>query len=69
MLQCPDAPVTAPRQADKEDEIFDVVDEGNNIIGQQLRRIVHRDGILHRAVYCFVFNPAGQLLIQRRSPK
>ncbi len=53
--------------ADKEDEVFEVVDANNNVIGTERRGVVHKTGLLHRAVYCFVFNDAGQLLIQQRS--
>lgn len=53
---------------DKEDEVFELVDENDQVIGKEHRGIVHRQGYLHRAVYAWVFNPAGELLIQRRSP-
>jgi isopentenyl-diphosphate delta-isomerase type 1 len=48
-------------------DIFDVVDENDNIIRQEERSIVHRDKLLHRAVHVFVFNADGQLYLQRRS--
>ncbi len=47
--------------------MFDVVDELDQVIGQAARSVVHREGYLHRAVQIFVFNSAGQLLIQKRS--
>ncbi|KAL4449380.1 hypothetical protein ABPG77_007024 [Micractinium sp. CCAP 211/92] len=53
--------------ADKE-EYFDLVDEEDRVIGQELRSVVHRKGLLHRAVYVWVFRPDGRLLIQQRSP-
>lgn len=53
--------------ADKDDEVFEVVDANNVVIGTQLRGVVHKTGLLHRAVYCFVFNEQNQLLIQQRS--
>jgi isopentenyl-diphosphate delta-isomerase type 1 len=53
---------------DKEDEIFDLVDENDQVIGRELRGTCHRQGLLHRAVYCWVFNSENNLLIQRRSP-
>jgi isopentenyl-diphosphate delta-isomerase type 1 len=53
---------------DKEDEVFELVDENDQVIGREHRGIVHRQGLLHRAVYAWVFNPAGELLIQQRSP-
>mmetsp|Transcript_12034 Transcript_12034/g.30886 ORF Transcript_12034/g.30886 Transcript_12034/m.30886 type:complete len:185 (-) Transcript_12034:89-643(-) len=55
--------------ADNQEEVFDVVDEENRVTGQELRKVVHQQGILHRAVYCFVFNSAGELLLQRRVPE
>jgi hypothetical protein len=55
--------------ADKEVELFDIVDDHNKVIGQQQRSVVHTLGLKHRAVYCFVFNSNGDLLLQQRSPK
>lgn len=49
------------------EEIFDVTDEQDNVIGQAPRSEVHARGLLHRAVHIFVFNRAGQLLLQKRS--
>lgn len=52
---------------DKEDEVFDLVNEDDEIVGQEFRGIVHKKGLLHRAVYCWVFNSDGKLLLQKRS--
>ncbi len=49
------------------DELFDVCDAEDNVIGQATRGEVHARGLLHRAVHIFVFNFSGELLIQRRS--
>ncbi|MGH7127781.1 MAG: NUDIX hydrolase [Planctomycetaceae bacterium] len=49
------------------DELFDVVDAADRVIGQLPRSEVHRRGLLHRAVQVFVFNSRGELLIHRRS--
>lgn len=49
------------------EEIFDVVDESDLVIGQAPRSEVHANGLLHRAVHTFVFNSAGKLLLQLRS--
>ncbi|EFN56468.1 hypothetical protein CHLNCDRAFT_22214, partial [Chlorella variabilis] len=56
--------------ADREQELFELVDEAGNTLGTELRSVVHRKGasLLHRAVYVWVFRPDGALLIQRRSP-
>ena len=48
-------------------EIFDVVNERDEVIGQQERSEVHRLGLLHRAVHVLVFNAAGQVFLQKRS--
>jgi isopentenyl-diphosphate delta-isomerase type 1 len=49
------------------EEIFDVVDERDEVIGQLPRRVVHRDGHKHRAVHVLVFNSLGQVFLQKRS--
>jgi isopentenyldiphosphate isomerase len=51
------------------EEIFDVVNEQDEVIGQQPRREVHRLGLMHRAVHVLVFNAAGQVFLQKRSLK
>ena len=51
------------------EEIFDVVDEEDQVIGQAPRSIVHLRKLLHRAVHVFVFNPEGKLLVQLRSAR
>jgi len=48
-------------------EIFDVVNERDEVIGQQPRAEVHRLGLMHRAVHVLVFNAAGQVFLQKRS--
>ena len=50
-----------------QEEVFDVVDAEDRVIGQAPRSEVHRRGLLHRAVHIFVFNSRGELLLQRRS--
>ena len=52
---------------DNPDELFDVVDAGDRVIGQATRSDVHARGLLHRAAHVFVFNSMGQLLLQQRS--
>jgi 16S rRNA (adenine1518-N6/adenine1519-N6)-dimethyltransferase len=50
-----------------DDEIFDVVDDNNLVVGQSSRSEVHSRGLLHRAVHIFVFNKLGELYLQKRS--
>jgi isopentenyldiphosphate isomerase len=49
------------------EEIFDVVNERDEIIGQRPRGEVHRLGLMHRAVHVLVFNAAGEIFLQKRS--
>jgi isopentenyl-diphosphate delta-isomerase type 1 len=51
----------------KTEEMFDVVDEHDQVIGQRTRREVHKLGLRHRAVHVLVFNSHGQLFLQKRS--
>ena len=52
---------------DNQQELFDVVNASDEVIGQATRGEVHRRGLMHRAVHIFVFNSAGGLYLQKRS--
>src|ERR1700722_1586072 len=49
------------------EEIFDVVNERDEVVGQNTRREVHRLGLKHRAVHVLVFNQKGEIFLQKRS--
>jgi isopentenyldiphosphate isomerase len=49
------------------EEIFDVVNERDEVIGQRSRGEVHRLGLRHRAVHVLVFNSRGDIFLQKRS--
>ncbi len=49
------------------EEMFDVVDENDQVIGQRSRRDVHRLGLRHRAVHVLIYNHRGELFLQQRS--
>lgn len=49
------------------EEIFDVVDEHDAVIGRETRSRVHQLGLKHRAVHVLVFNARGDLFLQKRS--
>src|ERR1043165_1399641 len=49
------------------EEIFDVVNERDEVIGRETRRTVHRTGLRHRAIHVFVFNARGDVFLQKRS--
>ena len=50
-----------------DNEIFDVVDLHDRVVGRELRKVVHAQGLLHRAVHIFVQNPKGEMYLQKRS--
>jgi len=49
-------------------ERFPVVDEEDRVTGEAPRSVVHGDNLRHRAVHLFIFNRAGDLFLQKRSP-
>jgi isopentenyldiphosphate isomerase len=51
------------------EEIFDIVNERDEVIGSAPRGVVHARGLLHRAVHVLVFNARGQVFLQKRSMK
>ncbi len=50
-----------------DNELLEVVDEYDRIIDIAARRQIHAEGLMHRAVYIFLFNEAGAIYVQRRS--
>jgi len=51
------------------EEIFDVVNERDEVVDRKPRSEVHRLGLLHRAVHILVFNSRGEVFLQKRSMK
>jgi len=49
------------------EEIFDVVNDQDEVIDQKSRREVHRLGLKHRAVHIIVTNAKGDIFMQKRS--
>ena len=49
------------------EEIFDICDAEDRVIGQAPRAEVHARKLLHRAVHIWVFNSSGELLLHLRS--
>ena len=49
------------------EEIFDEVNERDEVIGQRPRSEIHRLKLNHRAIHVFVFNAQGHLFLQKRS--
>ena len=49
------------------DELLDIVDDTDRIIGQELRAVVHQHGLQHRGVHVFLVTPENKLVVQQRS--
>jgi isopentenyl-diphosphate delta-isomerase len=49
------------------EDIFDIVNERDEVIGRAPRSEVHARGLLHRAVHVLVFNAQGEMYLQKRS--
>ena len=52
---------------DPGDEIVAIVDEDNNVVGSAVRREMRARRLPHRATYILVFNPRGEVFIQKRT--
>jgi len=48
-------------------ELFDVVNERDEVVGRRRRDEVHRLDLRHRAAHVLVFNSRGELFLQKRS--
>ncbi len=55
-------------KVDPREEIFDVVDARDQVIGSGSRDEVHVNNLCHRAVHIWIFNGRGELFLQKRSP-
>lgn len=51
------------------EDIFDIVNERDEVIDRKPRSEVHASGLLHRAVHVLVFNSQGEIFLQKRSMK
>ncbi len=49
------------------EDIFDVVNEDDEVIGREPRSVVHAKELRHRAAHVLVFNAAGEIFLQLRS--
>lgn len=50
------------------DTYLNVVDGDDQIIGRQLRSIIHRDGLRHREVHVWLVTKKNELIFQKRGP-
>lgn len=49
------------------DELFDVVDENDKIIRQEMRSVVHQRGLWHRGAHVLLFTSDDKLIVQQRA--
>lgn len=49
------------------EELLDIVDEHDRVIGTALRGEVYRRGLTHRCVFILVRDPAGRIFVHRRT--
>lgn len=56
----------APEDA-ASNEILDVVNEHDRVVGREHRGIIHARGLMHRSAQVLLFNSRGELFLQKRS--
>ena len=59
--------VPSPVEAQRDDEIFDVVNDRDEPVARATRGEVHARKLLHRAVHVLVFGADGRVFLQQRS--
>ena len=56
------------KTTDNQNELFNIVDEKDNVVGQATRGEVHKNkSLIHRSVGVVVFNSRGEIFLQQRS--
>ena len=50
-----------------QNEIYDVVDRNDQVIGQATRQEIHQKNLSHRSIHILVFNSIKQIFLQKRS--
>jgi isopentenyl-diphosphate delta-isomerase type 1 len=49
------------------DEVLEIVDEEDRVVGTERRHIIHQRGLMHRSAQVLLFNSEGQVFLQKRS--
>ncbi len=49
------------------DELIDIVDEANNVIGTAPRKGIHKTELMHRSVHIFLVNQDGRIWLEKRA--
>jgi len=50
-----------------EEEIYDIVNEEDRVIGQATRKYIHENNLFHRSIHILVFNFRNELFLQKRA--
>lgn len=57
-----------PQTTDNQEEVYDVVNDQDEVVGTATRKQVHHNpSLIHRAAGAYIFNHQKQLLMQKRS--
>lgn len=46
---------------------LNIVDEKGNIIGEETRENIHKQGLLHREIHVWFYTPKGEIIFQHRA--
>ena len=49
------------------DEMLEVVDENDNVVGLKTRERIHKEGLLHREINVWFLTPNGEMIFQHRA--
>ena len=47
--------------------LLNIIDEQGNIIGQDSRENIHKNGLLHREIHVWFYTPKGEIIFQHRA--
>ena len=48
------------------EEVFDVVNLRDEVIAREKRKVIHNNGMFHRAVHVFARDQSGKWIIQKK---
>ncbi|MFA5184132.1 MAG: NUDIX domain-containing protein [Patescibacteria group bacterium] len=48
-------------------DILNIVDENDQVIGQESREEIHRRGLVHREIHVYFLTPNGEMIFQHRA--
>ncbi|MCL4437679.1 NUDIX domain-containing protein [Patescibacteria group bacterium] len=46
---------------------LNIVDESGNIIGEETRCNIHKNGLLHKEIHVWFYTPKGEIIFQHRA--